>query len=94
MTEEIILRQTALHGWRYDNTRIQVEESENQVTVTYRYGVLVHPETETRVTYTVGADGRIQTEVHFYGKEGLPQLPLFGMRFRLLPDVSRFIYYG
>ena len=33
----------------------QVEESENQVTVTYRYGVLVHPETETRVTYTVGA---------------------------------------
>ena len=31
---------------RYDNTRIQVEESENQVTVTYRYGVLVHPETE------------------------------------------------
>lgn len=79
---------------RYDNTRIQIEESENQVTVTYRYGVLVHPETETRVTYTVGADGKIQTSVHFCGKTGLPQLPLFGMRFRLLPDADRFSYYG
>ncbi len=79
---------------RYNNTQIRVEEKPDQVTVTFTYGVCVVPATETRVTYVVTGDGKIRVNAHYFGKEGLPGLPLFGMRFRLLSDADRFTYYG
>ena len=78
----------------YNNTQMQVQEEPGRVTVTYTYGVPVYLRTETQVTYVVTPDGRIQVTCHFAGKKGLPQLPLFGMRFRFLADRDRFTYYG
>lgn len=80
--------------WRYHNTQVQVEEEPDRVRVTFTYGVCVVPATETRVTYVVTGDGKIRVNAHYFGKEGLPGLPLFGMRFRLLSDADRFTYYG
>ncbi|MDO4268462.1 MAG: glycoside hydrolase family 2 TIM barrel-domain containing protein [Eubacteriales bacterium] len=79
---------------RYDNSRIQVEELSDRVIVRFSYGLPVEPATETQVTYEVTADGKIAVNAHFCGKKGLPQLPLFGMRFKLLEDVCRFSCYG
>ncbi len=69
-------------------------EEADKVTVTFTYGVQVVPATETKVTYEVTGDGKIRVKAHYFGKEGLPGLPLFGMRFRLLSDADRFTYYG
>ncbi len=80
--------------WQYNNTQIQVEEEPDKVTVTYTYGLPVVPATETKVVYEVTADGKIRVKAHYFGKEGLPGLPLFGMRFRFLSDVNAFTYYG
>ncbi len=79
---------------RYNNTQIEVTEEADKVTVTFTYGVQVVPATETKVTYEVTGDGKIRVKAHYFGKEGLPGLPLFGMRFRLLSDADRFTYYG
>ena len=79
---------------RYKNSQMEVEEKEDRVKVTYTYGVLVVPETETKVVYEVTADGKIQVKVHYAGRKGLPGLPLFGMRFRFLSDADTFTYYG
>ena len=80
--------------WQYNNTQIQVDEAPDKVTVTYTYGLPVVPATETKVVYEVTADGKIKVNARYFGKKGLPGLPLFGMRFRLLSDAGAFTYYG
>ncbi len=80
--------------WQYQNTQIEVKESPHKVTVTYSYGLPVVPKTETEVIYEVTADGKIAVTAHYYGQKGLPQLPLFGMRFRFLSNVNSYTYYG
>lgn len=57
------------------------QEREDQVSITYDYVTSTVPETQVNVTYTVDASGSIQVHCHYHGKEGLPQLPLFGLRF-------------
>lgn len=79
---------------RYDNTQIQITEGPEQVTVTYTYGLPVVPATKTQVTYTVMPDGRIWVKAHYEGKKGLPELPLFGMRWKMDHSVDQFTYYG
>ena len=78
----------------YKNTQMEVEEEEDKVIVTFTYGLTVVPATETKVAYTVTADGKIRVNAHYFGKQGLPGLPLFGMRFRFRSDVDTFTYYG
>ncbi len=80
--------------WKYNNTQMEVEETEDRVKVTYTYGLRVVPETETRVVYEVTGDGKVRVRAHYAGRKGLPGLPLFGMRFRLLSDADAFTYYG
>ncbi len=79
---------------QYDNSQIQIEEAPDHVTVTYTYGLPVTPATKTQVTYTVTADGKIRVKAHFKGQKGLPELPLFGMRWKMDHQVEQFTYYG
>ena len=79
---------------RYRNTQMEVEESDDKVTVTFTYGLVVVPATETKVVYEVRADGKIGVTARYFGREGLPKLPLFSMRFRFKSDVDTFSYYG
>jgi len=80
--------------WKYDKTRIQVQEEPEKVTVTYTYGVPVTPAARTEVTYVVTPDGKISVRAHFFGQKGLPELPLFGMRWKMASKVNHFTYYG
>lgn len=61
-------------GW---NTK----ESEDRVCITYEYVTGTVPETQVSVSYTVDALGTIRVHCHYHGQKGLPQLPLFGLRF-------------
>ncbi len=51
-----------------------------RVSVKYAYVTPTVPETEAHITYTVHAGGRIRVDLHYHGKEGLPELPIFGLR--------------
>lgn len=62
--------------------------------VTYRYETLTVPSTQVTVSYEVFADGRIHVRVHYEGKKGLPQLPVFGMRFVMPTCADRYRYEG
>ena len=79
---------------RYSNTDMEVMESEEEVTFRFTYGLTVNPETKTQVTYRVTPDGRIRVTARYFGQKGLPELPLFGMRFRFLDTVDAFSWYG
>lgn len=78
----------------YHNTDMEVLEEENQVTVSFTYGLITAPAAETKVTYVVTPEGKIQVEARFFGKKGLPELPVFGMRFRLPGRIREFSWYG
>ncbi len=78
----------------YQNTDMEVLEEENRVTVSFTYGLITTPAAKTKVTYVVTSEGKIQVEARFFGKKGLPELPAFGMRFRLPGRVREFSWYG
>ncbi len=76
------------------NKEICVLEEPDKVTVTYTFEISTDPPAKTEISYTVTPDGKIYVREHFYGKKGLPQLPLFGMRWKLYPENDHFTYYG
>lgn len=69
------------------------EEAET-ITVTYVYDTLTTPETEAEIRYTIFSDGRVRVEGIYHGKEGLPQLPVFGVRFVIPTPAVKYIYQG
>ena len=56
------------------------QEYVQEAVLTYTYETITVPATTVDVSYTVHADEKIHVLVHYHGKEGLPELPVFGMR--------------
>lgn len=66
----------------------------HQASVTYRYETVTVPHTQVTVSYEVSAAGNIHVRVHYEGKKGLPELPVFGMRFIMPTCADRYRYEG
>ena len=64
------------------------------MTMTYTYTLPVVPATTVTVAYTVTSDGTIGVTVRYEGKEGLPELPVFGLRFVMPTPAKGFTYTG
>ena len=65
-----------------------------EVMVTFIYETITNPSTRVRVTYNVAENGRMTVNVHYVGAKGLPQLPVFGLRFIMPTLADKFIYKG
>lgn len=76
------------------NNKYTEEEYADKVQVTYVYETITVPATTVTVDYTVNAVGEIQVGVHYKGVEGLPGLPVFGMRFVMPTIADKFVYQG
>lgn len=63
-------------------------EDLEQVTVSYIFETRTVPSAAVKVDYTVQTGGRLRVEVQYQGQKGLPQLPLFGMRF-VMPHLEK-----
>lgn len=70
--------------------------TENGETVTVKFTYELPKEFTAEVTaeYTVFPDGNIRTELCWGGQQGLPEMPAFGMEFRLKEEFGEFCYYG
>ncbi|MCI8948985.1 MAG: DUF4981 domain-containing protein [Lachnospiraceae bacterium] len=78
----------------FQNKEIEILEEPGKVRVSFCYRLRLTPAAETKVTYVITPDGRIQVTARYKGEKGLPQLPAFGMRFRLPGRMKRFSWYG
>ena len=58
-----------------------LSDNENETSIRYRYSALVMPDLCCEVTYTVRREGFLDVNVHYFGGENRPQLPVFGLRF-------------
>ena len=75
-------------------TDFRVEEGEHSVTVTMDFAVPMTPAVKQTVCYTVTGDGAVRVEATYYGQEGLPELPCFGMNVKLKEKYHNFRFYG
>lgn len=83
---------SATTGQRYVD--FSMEESANKIVLNYTYLLPTVPETKINVTYEVAEDGVIKVNVLYNGANGLPELPVLGMNFRLLAEFNSFSWYG
>ncbi|MDO4740529.1 MAG: beta-galactosidase small subunit [Eubacteriales bacterium] len=82
---------TALRGPE-NNCWTGAEQAE-KIAITFHYETQTVPAAQTHVTYTVDAQ-KIRVEAEYEGKEGLPQLPCFGMRMVMPTKATGFTYEG
>ncbi len=77
-----------------ENNRYGRDMYAKEVLVTFIYETITTPSTEVKVTYTMAENGRMTVNVHYVGAKGLPQLPVFGLRFVMPTLADKFIYKG
>lgn len=75
---------------RYVNGAPEAE----RVKISYKYETVTVPAAKVCVAYEVAGNGDIRVDVHYYGLKGLPQMPVFGMRFLMPTCADKFIYEG
>lgn len=79
----------------YTNAFIGTElENPSLVMITYTYETATNPSTEVKVSYLVADSGTITVRVQYEGKQGLPDLPAFGLRFIFPSVVEGYTYQG
>lgn len=77
-----------------ENNRYTGRERASQVEIQYTYETITVPDTRVEVSYQVDSGGKIRVHVQYYGKKGLPELPVFGMRFLMPTCADGFRYEG
>ena len=77
-----------------DNNSYGGDVYADEIVVTYTYETITTPETTVLVSYTVDVSGKIRVDVHYHGVQGLPELPVFGMRFIMPTLADKYLYQG
>ena len=77
-----------------DNNSFGGDIFADEIIVKYTYETISNPSTTVLVTYRVDASGKIRVDVHYNGAKGLPELPVFGMRFIMPTLADKYIYKG
>ncbi|WP_026665774.1 glycoside hydrolase family 2 TIM barrel-domain containing protein [Butyrivibrio sp. FC2001] len=72
----------------------EVTEGKDTVKIKYTYYLPTTPESECTVTYEVFGDGTIRTDMNYIAVKGLPDMPEFGMLFKLNADYDNLTWYG
>lgn len=81
-------------GGLFEEAPVKTEESSKQFSITYTYYMPTTPASSCQVTYTVFGDGTIETCLTYDPVEGLPDMPEFGMLFKLNADYEQLKWYG
>ena len=74
--------------------RVPAAEDIDRVEITYCFTTRTVPETEIQISYQVNPAGQIHVQLHYKGKQGLPQLPEFGLRMVLPEAVEEYSWEG
>lgn len=74
--------------------KYEVFEQRECVTLSYLFETATYPSAEYQVNYSVTGDGQIRVMFKFFGVDGLPQLPLLGLRFIVPECVKEYTYTG
>lgn len=77
-----------------ENNKYNGDETCDRFEISYTYETPTVPVTEVTVSYLVESDGRIHVQVNYLGKQGLPELPVLGLRFLMPTAAEGYTYEG
>lgn len=77
-----------------ENNKYGSDVFADEITVKFVYETVTNPVTTVTVTYSVACGGRINVNVSYKGAEGLPELPVFGLRFIMPTLADKYMYEG
>lgn len=77
-----------------ENNRYTEHEFVKRLEIRFVHETITVPQTKVDVIYRIEKDGKMTVRVCFHGKEGLPELPAFGMRFLMPTAADSFSYEG
>lgn len=77
-----------------ENNKYTEEEYAKQLEIKFVHETITVPKTTVDVIYRIGNDGKMQVSLFYHGNEGLPELPVFGMRFIMPTTAEGFSYEG
>ena len=77
-----------------DNNRYGGDVPADNVVVKFEYKTVTTPATTVEVIYDVDSKGCITVKVSYKGVKGLPQLPVFGLRFIMPTLADKYMYEG
>jgi beta-galactosidase len=72
----------------------EVQEEPGAVTVTYTYKYSIHPDVASSIAYTVTPDGAVRVRSTYRGAQGLPQLPIHAVSFRVPAEYDQLEWYA
>ena len=84
----------AADGWPDCEKPEVLSEGPEGVRVRYTFTAPALPGLRTQVTYTVEPSGSVSVCARYFGQEGRPELPLFGLRFATPAPVERLEWLG
>ena len=76
------------------NNKYGADVYANNVIVKYIYETVTTPATTVQVSYDIAANGNITVDVLYKGVKGLPELPVFGLRFIMPTLADKYMYEG
>lgn len=77
-----------------ENNKYYGDEQAGELEITFIYETITVPKTQVEVAYQVNDEGMIVVKVHYHGQAGLPELPVFGLRFIMPTCADRYVYEG
>ena len=77
-----------------DNNLYGSDVLADNVIVKFFYETITRPATTVQVAYKVNNTGRITVSIHYKGMRGLPELPVFGLRFIMPTLADKYMYKG
>lgn len=77
-----------------ENNKYGADVFAENVIVKYIYETITTPMTTVEVTYDVASNGKITVSVLYKGAKGLPELPVFGLRFIMPTLADKYMYEG
>ena len=77
-----------------ENNKYNGDETCDRFEISYTYETPTVPVTEVTGSYLVESDGRIHVQVDYLGKQGLPELPVLGLRFLMPTAAEGYTYEG
>lgn len=77
-----------------ENNKYSNAEYASEIVIAFTYETITVPSTTVDIVHRVIADGKVCVKVHYHGCEGLPELPVFGMRFVMPTKAAGYRYEG
>ncbi len=74
--------------------KLSTNVTDNSLEITFVYLSNTVPAFEYKVIYTAYFDGRLGVRAEYPGVQGLPDMPVFAMDFRLKKQYNNFTFYG